>query len=471
MAIISKTMGSARLPRWVLLLAALPAVFVVFAMMDVRADRRDQRWLEALRSSSEALEFRAPVARSFDDVRPLLLTARSTFDAIAREHRDAARHSPFGEQVERLLESRQLPDPADIDALRDSMLTLAWDVSQVAARRERLTTTALLIGVLVIVLVSLRAILLARDLETTQRGLRESEERMRRLSDFAFEGIAVVDGAEIIDCNSALALMLGRPRDTIVGGQPLDFVVPADRERVAVVLAAGGDTLFEARVFRGDGSIVPVEIRGRGEQIGGRPCRVAVVRDISERKLLDAARDRETEALRNLSMVDELTGLHNRRAFMALLDEELERARRLNRRALLLFCDVDGLKPINDAFGHDEGDRLLRAFAGVLRETFRENDVLARLGGDEFVVFSKNVPSDADDLVIVRLERAIETFNERTRRDYSMQVSIGAAPYEPAVHEGIGADELIASADAAMYSRKRLRRDRRSSQDGVAPVS
>src|SRR5205085_6171671 len=92
--------------------------------------------------------------------------------------------------------------------------------------------------------------------------------------------------------------------------------------------------------------------------------------------------------LGNLALQDELTGLYNRRGFLALAERQLKLARRSGRSLLLFFIDVDGLKDINDAFGHGEGDAALKCTAEALETTFRDSDVIARFGGDEFAALA-----------------------------------------------------------------------------------
>ena len=99
-------------------------------------------------------------------------------------------------------------------------------------------------------------------------------------------------------------------------------------------------------------------------------------------------RKRMDEEIRSLSLTDDLTGLYNRRGFTLLAEQEVKLAHRINRSMLLFFCDVDYLKSINDAHGHAQGDLALQEVSAILKETFREVDIMARLGGDEFVVLA-----------------------------------------------------------------------------------
>src|SRR5437588_1422229 len=105
------------------------------------------------------------------------------------------------------------------------------------------------------------------------------------------------------------------------------------------------------------------------------------IQDITERKRAEAA-------LQSLSLVDELTGLYNRRGFLAVTEQHLAAIRRNKKMPVILYADLDGLKVINDSLGHHEGDRALVKAAEIFRETFRSSDIIARIGGDEFVVLA-----------------------------------------------------------------------------------
>ena len=108
------------------------------------------------------------------------------------------------------------------------------------------------------------------------------------------------------------------------------------------------------------------------------------------------------EALLSLSLIDELTGLYNRRRFYVLTEQYLKVAVRTKKRLLLLFIDMDDLKWINDHYGHNEGDQALTDFASILKKTFRESDIIARIGGDEFVVLSEST-DEKGEVVLTRM--------------------------------------------------------------------
>ena len=124
----------------------------------------------------------------------------------------------------------------------------------------------------------------------------------------------------------------------------------------------------------------------------------------------------------------------------------------------LLFADLDGLKVINDTFGHLEGDRALVDAADILRNSFRSADIIARLGGDEFTVFPIEAAAESAPILIGRLERAARSaHNEAHRsRGYRLALSVGIARFEPDSSWTI--DQLLEHADQALYQQKRERR-------------
>lgn len=156
--------------------------------------------------------------------------------------------------------------------------------------------------------------------------------------------------------------------------------------------------------------------------------------------------------LRHLALSDDLTCLYNRRGFYAAATQQLKMARRQQKAAVLLFCDVDGLKSINDTFGHREGDLALVRAADALEEAFRDSDVLARLGGDEFAVLASDVTREHHHSVLNRLHRAVRKMGKQESR-YDLSMSVGAAWFDPQNPVSLG--ELMEKADRVMYDQKR----------------
>ncbi len=172
--------------------------------------------------------------------------------------------------------------------------------------------------------------------------------------------------------------------------------------------------------------------------------------DVAMREREEALR-RNAELLKSLSLVDELTQLHNRRGFYELARQTLKIARREHYSMGLFFIDLNGLKQINDNLGHTVGDQALRDAASVLRQTFRDSDILARIGGDEFVALA-HVMRDTSALR-QRLRDQLAEFNATHDKPYSLDVSIGTTVVNVTKDDDIEA--MIARADAAMYEEKR----------------
>ena len=158
------------------------------------------------------------------------------------------------------------------------------------------------------------------------------------------------------------------------------------------------------------------------------------------------------EALLALSLIDELTGLYNRRRFFVLTEQSLKLSVRTKKRLLLLFIDMDNLKWINDHHGHSEGDQALIDLADILKKTFRESDIIARIGGDEFVVLSEFTDENGE-ILMTRLYENIKDYNAKRSRRYTLSISVGTTQFDPKYP--ISIDELLSKADALMYAQKR----------------
>lgn len=173
---------------------------------------------------------------------------------------------------------------------------------------------------------------------------------------------------------------------------------------------------------------------------------VGALVDITERK-------RTEEALRMLSLADELTGLYNRRGLFTFADQHLKIANRMKKKILLLFADLDDLKWINDNFGHHEGDVALIEVADILKKTFRESDFIARIGGDEFVVLAVETEETNAELLTARLLESLRAYNAKKKHGYNLSISIGISKYDPEIPCSI--KELLDKADRNMYKQKK----------------
>lgn len=162
---------------------------------------------------------------------------------------------------------------------------------------------------------------------------------------------------------------------------------------------------------------------------------------------------RSAELLQNLSLIDELTQLRNRRGFFELAQQALKVAQREHYAMGLFFMDLNGLKRINDTLGHQAGDQALRDTAEVLRDTFRSSDILARIGGDEFVAMAHLHSTQDLHALASRLRDHLQIFNQAHRRPYPLNISVGMTLVDIPTEEDL--ESLLARADAAMYEEKR----------------
>lgn len=153
------------------------------------------------------------------------------------------------------------------------------------------------------------------------------------------------------------------------------------------------------------------------------------------------------------SLIDDLTGLFNRRGFEEEASRHLQLASRRNAVSVLLYLDIDGFKTINDRWGHNEGDRALREVADLLRASFRRSDVLARLGGDEFAIVPIDAPPPHHATPEQRLLHNVRKRNAETDRPYTLSLSLGTSIYDPS--SPVPLWDLVQDADLQMYATKR----------------
>jgi diguanylate cyclase (GGDEF)-like protein len=164
-----------------------------------------------------------------------------------------------------------------------------------------------------------------------------------------------------------------------------------------------------------------------------------------------------------LSITDELTGLYNRRGFFKLAEDCLSSAKRMGKKLMLLYADLDNMKQINDVYGHEEGDRMLQEVSSILKATYRTSDIIARIGGDEFVVFPVGSSEDHVDMIINRLNEKIDQYNKKNKSSYKLEMSVGIATYDPHAVKSI--NELLNLADSKMYEDKNRKKNKLRSDE------
>ena len=300
--------------------------------------------------------------------------------------------------------------------------------------------------------------------ERISKALVESEEHFRNAFDYAAIGMALVSPeGKWLRVNRSLCEIVGYSEAELLAS---DFQSITHREDLGHDLAEvyrmlAGETLacqLEKRYTHKLGHDVWVSSSAslvRDAQ--SRPFHfIFQIQDITERKRAEAA-------IQTLSLADELTGLYNRRGFLAFCKQHLSSLSRTNKGVAIVYADLDGLKKINDSFGHTEGDRALIKTAELLKETFRSSDILGRLGGDEFTVLAAVDPEDGVENLIARLEQKFENYNALKASPYQLSISLGVAQFDSDQTQTM--EDLMALADLAMYENKRRKKVAIQSQE------
>lgn len=296
-----------------------------------------------------------------------------------------------------------------------------------------------------------RPAILGQLIDITNRVMAEekikaSEAKYRELADSLPEVVFEVDEKGIITYgnNNCYDVFRCTKEDFERGIRIVDYVASEDQERAAqnIFRIMNGEVIgtVEYTARRKDGSTFPLIIHSvpvikDGRTVGLR----GVIMDITERKQME-------ERLKTLSLRDPLTGLYNR----AYFENEIERLESGGySQASVLMCDVDGLKIINDSFGHDCGDALLIAAADVLRSSLRDSDIIARIGGDEFAVILPNCGQIPAEKAFSRILGAVENYNA-ANPSLPLSLSVGFAT----TRRSLDLRDLYKEADNNMYREK-----------------
>lgn len=300
---------------------------------------------------------------------------------------------------------------------------------------------------------------IARDITKRKRAeeaMRESEERYRELFENANDLIYTHDlKGNFTSLNLAGQHITGYTLEEALKLNIAQVVVPkylkTAREMIERKATDDLPTRYELEIFARDGHRIPLEVSTRVMVKGGEPVGVqGIARDITERK-------RTEETLKSLSLLDDLTGLYNRRGFLALAQQQVRLTQRTGHGFTLVFVDLDDMKKINDTFGHKAGDEALRTVAEILKKSFRESDIIARLGGDEFTILAlEDYESPASRAVTARLWENLEDYKRQDARPFDLSLSVGVVHFDPESDGSL--EELIAQADKAMYEDKQSKR-------------
>ena len=278
-----------------------------------------------------------------------------------------------------------------------------------------------------------------------EQAVRDSEERLKKFAAASSDGVLFHDAGTITDCNEAVARLLGRDIADIIGHSIWEFLAPETHEKAHHRIGTGSEQPYEGESVDASGKRIPIEVIPRTMPYQGRQYRMAVIRDITDRK-------RAEERIHFMAHHDSLTHLPNRATLMERLALMLAAARRQQTFVAVMFIDLDHFKTVNDSLGHYAGDMLLKIIAGRLQSCLRDADTVSRLGGDEFLVA---IPDMRDPQSVVQIaEKLLEVVSESCiieGQTLAISPSIGVSVFP---RDGTDPDSLIKNADAAMYLAK-----------------
>ena len=277
-----------------------------------------------------------------------------------------------------------------------------------------------------------------------------------RLFDALPDGVLLCDArGRLIYANRSLAALTGYSVDELLDGT-VETLVPEVQRSAHRTLRRRyqarprerrmGSVARDFRVRRKDGSTFSADIALGPVTTASGTQVMAVVRDISARKELEAQ-------LAHMALHDPLTGLANRSLLLDRLNHAMRQAQRERKQVALVLLDLDRFKLVNDSYGHQIGDEVLRRIAARLGQGLRSTDTVARLGGDEFAWVLPNVGGrQAAMVMLVKLLRAVPTQVKVGRRTIDIGVSAGLALYPDDGHD---VDTLMRVADVELYAAKR----------------
>jgi len=271
---------------------------------------------------------------------------------------------------------------------------------------------------------------------------REGREKFDALFKSSMEGIVIHDNGKILEINDAFATIFGCSPSYAAGRNLLDFIAPEYKETVIEKIKSGYEIPYEVIGLKNNGNRIFVEVTGRPTVHKGNNVRVEIINNVSERKKAE-------KRIRYLSFHDKLTELYNRTYFeKVLINIYKDRDLPLN----FMICDLNGLRLVNDAFGYNEGDKLLKRVAKILKFCSREEDIIARWGEDEFfVLMPRSTENDVEEL-----SNRIKRICEKTQdQKIPLNISMGISTRESRDQD---LKDVIREAENNMYKNKLLKR-------------
>ncbi|WP_338452295.1 sensor domain-containing diguanylate cyclase [Niallia oryzisoli] len=285
-----------------------------------------------------------------------------------------------------------------------------------------------------------------------QRRLQSSEECYRNLIEFLPDAIFVKNKEHIVFVNSAGVRLFGAEDiEDIIGHSFWEFIWTEKKDEIEnnmnLITNQNQEVMVE-RFVRFDGKVIWAEMMVMPITYKGEPVIQVQIRDITEKKNYEMQ-------LEYLAFHDPLTGLSNRRYFIEMMGQMMEKAEDLGHMLAIMYIDIDKFKQINDSLGHGIGDELLKQFAKRLKENVRKNDILCRIGGDEFLVLLSNIKEKkCIGEIAERLYAAFQIPYKFKDQEIVVTLSIGISIFPESATDS---RSLILYADQALYKAKEKR--------------
>lgn len=291
-----------------------------------------------------------------------------------------------------------------------------------------------------------------------QRQLEASEDCYRSLVDFLPDAVIVQNKHHIVFVNPSGVNLLGQENSsTIIGRSIWNFIYSDQKEFIEKKLEQVMDSKQSSKpiriiekFIRYDYKVFYVEINAIPIVYNGEGVIQLLIRDITEKKMYELK-------LESMAFHDPLTGLKNRRGFTEIMDQAIANANRNKEQFALMYMDLDKFKGVNDTFGHEVGDELLKQFAKRLVDNMRDSSVHCRIGGDEFLILINDI-GDVDNVsrIAERLYKVLQEPYYINGHELEITASIGISLYP---QDGAESKQLIKNADKALYMAKSTRNE------------
>ncbi len=295
------------------------------------------------------------------------------------------------------------------------------------------------------------------------RQFAESEARFRGLAEQSLAGIAIIEADVFTYVNSRFAETFGYSRQEIMALPLLQTVAQASRRTVAeharkCLAGEEHEPLLDYQGLKKDGSHADIELSSSRMKVHNKAALVLVVTDVTARKRAQQQVLALNRRLAQQAIHDPLTGLYNRRYMEESLERELLRAKRNDTQVSVVMCDLDHFKNINDKYGHQAGDKVLKSFGALVKRRCRATDISCRYGGEEFLLVFPNMPGDiacewAEHMRVTLAETPVADGGHQLK----VTASFGVAVYPT---HGTNPSQLVSAADSAQYAAKAAGRNR-----------